>query len=233
MFLMIDGIDGSGKGTIVSCLSDAVRETGKTIADLPAIMKQGRFPEEKDWIDADVIITTEPTYAGVGAVLRAELLRDASYDPRTVAAAFAVDREMHYRRVIIPARAAHKYIIAERGVSSSLAYQVTAGLPEADILAFAGNMLAMEHAPDFLVLADIDAETAIARLAARAGKQDDSYFERAPFLRTLAARYKNPAYRALFAHRDTTIIDLSTAGTVEETRERCKKILLPIIERKN
>ncbi len=226
---MIDGIDGSGKGTIVSCLGEALREAGKTIADLPAIMKQGRFPEQKDWVDADVLITTEPTYTGVGAVLRAELLRDASYDPRTVAAAFSVDREMHYRRVVMPACAAKKCVISERGVSSSLAYQVTAGLPEADVLAFAGNALAMEHAPDYLVLADIDAETAIARLAARSGKQDDSYFERAPFLRSLAARYKDPSYRALFENCGTTIIDLSTAGTVEETRERCKKILLPLI----
>jgi dTMP kinase len=229
MFLMIDGIDGSGKGTIVSCLREALQEAGKNVADLPAIMKQGRFPEEKDWRDADVVVTTEPTYAGVGAVLRTELLRDASYDPGTVAAAFSVDREMHYRRVIIPACAAKKCIISERGISSSLAYQVTAGLPEADVLAFAGNALAMEHAPDFLVLADIDPETAIARLAARAGKQDDSYFERAPFLRTLAARYRDPAYRTLFEARGTTLIDLSTAGTIEETRERCKKTLLSLI----
>jgi dTMP kinase len=229
MFLMIDGIDGSGKGTIVSCLREALQEAGKNVADLPAIMKQGRFPEEKDWRDADVVVTTEPTYAGVGAVLRTELLRDASYDPGTVAAAFSVDREMHYRRVIIPACAAKKCIISERGISSSLAYQVTAGLPEADVLAFAGNALAMEHAPDFLVLADIDPETAIARLAARAGKQDDSYFERAPFLRTLAARYRDPAYRTLFETRGTTLIDLSTAGTIEETRERCKKTLLSLI----
>jgi dTMP kinase len=159
------------------------------------------------------------------------LLRDASYDPRTVAAAFSVDREIHYRRVIIPACAAKKCVISERGVSSSLAYQVTAGLPETDVLAFAGNTLAMEHAPDYLVLADIDPETAIARLAARAGKQDDSYFERAPFLRALATRYRSHAYRALFQSRGVKIIDLSTAGTIEETRERCKKILLPLIEK--
>lgn len=226
---MVDGIDGSGKGTIVSCLSEALRAAGKSVADLPTIMKQGRFPETRDWDNADALITTEPTYAWIGAVLRAELLRDASYDPRTVAAAFSVDREIHYRHVIIPACAAKKCVISERGVSSSLAYQVAAGLPEADVLAFAGNALAMEHAPDFLVLADIDAETAIARLAARSGKQDDSYFERAPFLRNLAARYKDPSYRALFETRGTTIIDLSTAGTVEETRERCKKILLPLV----
>lgn len=229
MFIMVDGIDGSGKGTIVACLRDALRDAGKTIADLPTIMKTGRFPEQKDWEQEEVITTTEPTYAGVGAVLRAELLRDAQYDPRTVAAAFAVDREMHYRRVIIPAREAGKCIIAERGVSSSLAYQVTAGLAEAEVLGFAGNALAMQHAPNLLILADIDVDTALARLAARAGKQDDSYFERGPFLRRLAARYQHPAYRALFEERGTTVLDLSTAGTLEETRKRCHNTLLPLI----
>lgn len=224
MFIIIDGIDGSGKGTITDYFVDLLRESGKKVADLRSLMREtGRYPEAADWRAADAVVTTEPTYARVGLAIREELLRDPAYTPETVAEAFAVDREIHYRRVVIPARAAGKIVISERGISSSLAYQVVAGVPEAAVLALPGNRLALENAPDCLALAALDAATAVARLAARAGKADDSYFEKQPFLDLMEARYASAEFRRLFESRGARILEIPTAGSLEDTRRRVQE----------
>ncbi len=114
-------------------------------------------------------------------------------------------------------------------VSGSLAYQFTAGVPEDALLAMPGNRLALEHAPDVLVLASVDVTAAIARLARRDGKDDGSYYERGAFLEALVRRFADPAFRTLFTDRGTRIVDLSTEGTLEETRQRVETELLPFL----
>ncbi len=224
MFIIIDGIDGSGKGTITDYFADLLRKNGKQVVDLRGLMREtGRYPAADDWLAADAVVTTEPTYARVGLAIREELLRDQAYAPETVAEAFAVDREIHYRRVVIPARAAGKIVISERGISSSLAYQVAAGVPEATILALPGNRLALENAPDYLALAALDAATAVARLAARAGKTDDSYFEKQAFLELMATRYASPEFRRIFESRGARILEIPTVGNLEDTRRRVEE----------
>ncbi|TAL18993.1 hypothetical protein EPN90_05020 [Patescibacteria group bacterium] len=230
MFVIIDGIDGSGKGVIVECLAAALREQGRDVFDARAAMRrEGRVPGAEDIGGADAVVTTEPAYAWAGLALREELLRNPAYDPLTVAQAFAVDREIHYRRVILPSSAADKLIISERGISGSLAYQVVAGIPEEKILALPGNRLALENPPDLLVLAQLDAETALKRLAARAGKDDGSYYERRPFLEELAVRYRDPAFREIFQSRGTRVIEISTEGTLADTEARARTLLLPLL----
>jgi dTMP kinase len=230
MFMVVDGIDGSGKGTIVAWLKQALSEAGRRTADIGELCRgTGRFPGPEAWRDAAVVVTVEPTYLWCGAGIREELARDPAYDPLTVAEVFAADREIHFRKLIIPARAAGKRIISERGVSSSICYQVAAGVPEDVVLGLPGNRLALENAPDCLVLAEVDPATAVARLAARSGKDDGSYFERRPFLEKLADRYRDPAFRSIFESRGTRIVSLSTEGGLADTAARCREILLPLL----
>ena len=229
MFLMVDGVDGSGKGTIVSMLQDALERRGKRIVNLVPIMQKGRFPETKDWTDADVILTTEPMYAGAGAALRGPLLQDPVYDARTVAMAFAVDREIHYRRIVIPARAEGRIVISERGLVSSLVYQIAAGLDEREILALPGNALALAHAPDILVLTRLDVDTALLRLQARVDKQDNSYFEKRPMLIELIERYADPSLEKIFSDAGTRTILIDTSGSMETLRTTCVERILPLL----
>lgn len=229
MFAIFDGIDGSGKATLVNWTAELFAERGKKIVDLRTIMtKEKRLPAPADWQHADVVITTEPTYSHAGAALREYLLKNPAYDPLTVAHAFSVDREMHYREIILPALQSGKHILSERGVTSSLAYQVTAGLPEDVIVSLPGNALALTHAPDFLIYAKLSAKTAVARLASRTGKQDDAYFEKHSFLERLASRYEDPAFRTLVTDRGASWIDVSTEGTLEDTKTLCLETLSPV-----
>ncbi len=230
MFLTIDGIDGSGKGVITDTLLSLLTAQGKKIVDLRTFMRESHsYATEDDFKDADVVVTTEPGYAWIGAAIREELAKNPAYAPETVAAAFSIDREIHYRRVVLPALAAGKTVISERGVSSSLAYQFTAGVAEEVLLALPGNALALKHAPDFLILASLPVDEAVRRLASRAGKSDDSYFEKKSFLVKLAERYASDAFRNLFTERGTKIVDLATTGTIEETKRRVETELLPLV----
>lgn len=223
MFLIVDGIDGSGKGTIVDTMAAALKRRGRRVFDLRAFWKSKHtFPTADELKRFDVIISAEPTYAWVGAAIRNELVRSVQYDPSTLVDAYALDREILYRRLIIPLRRAGKLIIQERGVPSTLAYQVTQGASVRSILNRTGNRLALTHSPDYLILATLDVETALKRLAARTAKRDGAIFERRAFLTKLARRYASPAYRRLFRSH---IIELPTAGTVSTTQRAATSLI--------
>lgn len=223
MFIIVDGIDGSGKGTIVDAMAAAVRRKGRRVFDLRAYWKLKRtFPRLDELARFDAIISAEPTYAWVGAAIREELVRSKAYDPSTLVDAYALDREILYRRLIIPLRRAGKLIIQERGVPSTLAYQTVQGASVRSILNRTGNRLAMTHSPDYLILATLDVETALRRLAARTDKRDGAIFERRTFLKKLAARYASKSYRRLFRSR---IVELNTAGSVSETRQKAASFI--------
>lgn len=230
MFAIFDGIDGSGKATLVNWTADMFVQHRKTVVDLRKIMtEEKRFPSPKDWMCVDVVITTEPTYTHAGAALREYLLKNPAYNPLTVAHAFSVDREMHYREIILPALAEGKHILSERGVTSSLAYQVTAGLDEKVIASLPGNALALTHAPNFLIYAQLSAKTAVERLAKRTGKQDNAYFEKQSFLERLAARYDDPTFRSLLTSRGAKWVDVSTEGTLESTKDLHIRTISPLL----
>lgn len=223
MFIIVDGIDGSGKGTIVDAMAAALRRKGRRVFDLRAYWKSKHtFPTANELIRFDVIISAEPTHAWVGAAIRSELVRSDAYDPSSLVDAYALDREILYRRLIIPLRRKGKLIIQERGVPSTLAYQVTQGASVRSILNRTGNRLAMTHSPDYLILATLDVETALRRLAARTGKRDGAIFERRAFLTKLARRYASPAYRRLFRSR---IIELPTADSINATRHAAASLI--------
>lgn len=216
LHVIIDGIDGSGKSTIRDALRDFFSERGKRVLDVPAIWRErGDYPTPEEITAADVICTAEPSTIWAGKAIRAEIIRTGTaYSNRTTAQAFGLDREIHYRRVVLPARAAGKTVIQDRGVSSSIAYQaVRDGVSLDEVLAIPGNALALAHSPDVLVLATLSVETALARLAARAGKRDDSRYERTADLAALAERYAAPWFREIFTSRGTRIADLSTEAS--------------------
>lgn len=219
--VIIDGIDGSGKSTIRDALRDFFSAGGKRVLDVPSIWRErGDYPTSEEIAAADVVCTAEPSTVWVGKAIRAEIIRtDSAFSNRSTAQAFGLDREIHYRKVVLPSRAAGKIVIQDRGVSSSIAYQ--AGREDVsleEVLAIPGNALALEHSPDLLVLATLSVDTALSRLAARAGKHDDSRFERRADLEALAERYAAAWFREVFTAGGTRIAELSTEPDMAAVR---------------
>jgi dTMP kinase len=230
---MLDGIDGSGKSTILNAWKDFISAEGNAIFDLKSYWQEkGEYPDIKELRSYEFIFSCEPTYTGVGKVIREELVREGtSYPPLAVAEAFSLDRLVLYNKIIIPLLKEGKCVIQDRGVSSSLAYQSTQDedLTFLKLLELPGNQLAMEYRPDYLVLLELSAEEAVARLAGRNNKKDDVIFEQLNFLTRLEKQYQSDEYRNLFIDRGTNIKQLPTNVNIDIMKEQAVILLRRIL----
>lgn len=228
---MVDGIDGSGKGTAIAGYTALLRRQGKRIFDVSAYAKRfHRLPEPKDFKKHDVILSAEPTYAFIGRGIREEIVRahDRAYSAWVTAQAFALDREILYRRVIIPALEQGKMVIQDRGVTTSLVYQPAQRerITMRELLSLSGNKLALHYRPDVLVIVDVDVAVAVRRLFGRHAKRDNAIFERRTVLQKLRKGFQAKAFHAMLMDRGTAIVSWNTSDESEsETRSNGALIL--------
>lgn len=228
ILVMADGIDGSGKGTIVKALADWAAKKQMKVMDLKDYWKtKHNFPEPEEIKEYDVIISAEPTFSMVGQAIREEIVRDNNrhYSAWTTAEAFSLDREILYRRVIIPALEQGKIIFQERGVTTSMIYQPVQKEPlELEkILELSGNRLALEYRPDLLIITLVDPKEAVRRLAER-DKKDNVIFEKLPFLEKIAERFAAPWFREIMEKQGSKFVYLKTNKTVYDTIEESVKL---------
>jgi thymidylate kinase len=223
ILVIVDGIDGSGKGTIVRALAQWAEAKNLKVLDLKDYWKtKHTFPEPEEIKKFDCIVSAEPTFSMVGQAIREEIIRDnrRHYSAFTTAEAFALDREILYRRIIIPALEQGKYIFQERGITTSLIYQPVQKEPLSlqKILNLSGNKLAIKYRPDLLIITQVEPETALKRLAER-DKKDDTIFEKLPFLKKLNVRFSAPWFCKIFKKHGTKVVYLKTNKTVYDTME--------------
>lgn len=109
-FIVIEGIDGSGKSTQIHLLADKMRSVGRTVA-----------------------VTAEPTTSSTGGLVRDAL---SGFTPRSgseIAALFMADRVAHNRNPVWGIEkllADGKDVLCDRYYYSSLAYQGLVTDPE-------------------------------------------------------------------------------------------------------
>ncbi|HUA46431.1 MAG TPA: dTMP kinase [Solirubrobacteraceae bacterium] len=165
--ITIEGIDGAGKTTLASGLLDALGGRGR-----------------------DVVLLREP-----GGVAAAERIRDLVIDPglhvtaRTEALLYAAARAQLVEEAIEPLLRAGRWVLLDRFIDSSLAYQ--GGGRELGIDAVrAINEFAIRTAwPDRTLLLTIDSELGRRRSQSRAGAPDRLERERDEFFDRTAAAY--------------------------------------------
>ena len=143
-FLVFDGPDGSGKSTQFRRFSDAARAAG-----------------------VDVVEVREPGGTAIGEKVRSILLDPANAEmtTRTEMLLYMASRAQLFEQRIAPAIAAGSLVLADRFVSSTLAYQGTAGgIDEREILAV-GEVATGNRWPDLTVVFDVPTEVALRRLS--------------------------------------------------------------------
>ena len=107
-FIVIEGIDGSGKTTQINQLSKWFKETNL-------------IPENNQ-----LIVTREPGGTKLGQSIRSLLLdtsREKSPDPTTELLLYAADRAQHVNEIIRPSLNKGDWVISDRFCGSTLAYQ--------------------------------------------------------------------------------------------------------------
>lgn len=226
--VVVDGLDGSGKGTIVSALRKWATNKGLRIFDLREYWTVNHsLPEKEDFQDFDVIISAEPTFSLVGSAIRDELIREnkRNYSAFTTAQAYAIDRNILYKRVILPALELGKIIFQERSVTTSIVFQPVQAehLPLAMVLELEGNSLALKHRPDLLIILDVKPETSMERLAKR-DKKDKAIFEKLDFQKKVDERFKSEWFKEIFENQGSKVVYLDANGTVEEAEQETIKI---------
>jgi dTMP kinase len=137
------------------------------------------------------VLTREPGGTPVGLWLREVLLDPASapFDERAEALVIAADRAQHVAAVVAPALAAGRYVVSDRSVWSSMAYQgYGRGLDLAMVRAVS-DWASVGRWPDLAVLVEVPIEVAFARIRATGRESDRLEREGADFHRRVSAGF--------------------------------------------
>lgn len=145
-FIVLEGGEGAGKGSILKALAAELRARG-----------------------CDPVVTREPGGAPETENIRALLVdeRTADWDPLCELMLLMADRAQHVARVIKPALAKGRHVVCDRFEASTYAYQGAGKGIDAGIIASLQKLAAADIAPDLTILLDVDPTTGLARSARR------------------------------------------------------------------
>lgn len=163
----------------------------------------------------EAVLTHEPGGTEVGARIRAIVLDPAlgtTLDIRAEALLMAADRAQHVAEVIRPALERGVDVVSDRFSGSTLAYQGHArGLP-VDELATLSHWATGGLEPDVVILLDVPAEVAVARMRRALDRMEAAGDD---FHRRVAE-----GYRALAAADPGRWRVVDGSGTIEEVEAR-------------
>ena len=148
--ITIEGVEGSGKSTIINFIKEFLEEKG-----------------------LHVVVTREPGGIEIAEQIRTVILdqKNTKMDGRTEALLYAAARRQHLVEKIVPAISDGKIVLCDRFIDSSLAYQGYArelGIDEVlSINEFAiGTMM-----PDVTLYLDLDPEIGLKRISRNKGRE--------------------------------------------------------------
>jgi dTMP kinase len=164
-FISFEGIDGAGKSTQHAWLVDYLRRQGRT-----------------------VVATREPGGTPLGEKLRTLLLAEPMHLETEALLMFAARRE-HVAQVIEPALARGDWVICDRFVDASFAYQGGGRGLDWEKLQALSDWVLGELQPDLTLIFDAPVEIAQKRLHAATANPDRFEQEQAAFFERVRAAY--------------------------------------------
>ena len=192
LFIVIEGLDGSGKST-----------SGKRLAEVLT-----------ERLQAEVLTTYEPHDPSCGGDYIRQVLtkKITQFRPRTLALAFAANRLDHCDREIIPwlEGGKNRIVLSDRYYLSSLVYQATDDFPMASVLKI--NELALK--PDLIFFLNVSNEVCRERMKKR--NLPPELFEEN--LESTRQKYL-AAIEFLRTGHGENIVEIDGNGTVEEVVE--------------
>lgn len=174
-FIVIEGIDGSGKSLQVDFIAQWLAQAQK---------KKSR----------GVFKTHQPSTSAFGLRIRdiLEGKQSAPEDPLAFQELYMKDRKEHMRDFVVPHLQRGEIVISDRSFLSTFAYGMAQGV-SFEMLNEAHERIVGDDwiIPDITFFIDIDPAVALERLKARAGSKSLEYFEKKEhFLERVAAMYR-------------------------------------------
>ena len=197
LFLVFDGMDGSGKTTQMNLLADRLRAEGVPVA-----------------------VTAEPTASPDGKRLRQALSGAVAAGAEELATLFLLDRIGHNlaRDGIDACLRAGVTVLCDRYYYSSIAYQ---GGDDSARMAWVCRMnldCPAVRRPDACLLFDLEPETAMRRITARAGGTATEIYETLEQQTRIRARFRR--VREMLAEQDRILTEMPRE-TARISRGRC------------
>jgi len=194
--IVIDGVDGSGKGVQTRLLHRAVVEAG-----LPCLLTRepGGSPGAEDI--RNLLVNGEPE----------------KWDSMTELLLMYAARRAHLRDTIWPALARGDWIVSDRFADSSRAFQGIAGDLGLETVEALHRLCVENFRPDLVIVLDIDETVALARAEARGTGEDRFEKKGSEYHRRVRA-----AFRSIAASDDSLYILIDASGPIEEVALRIR-----------
>ncbi len=182
------------------------------------------------WLKVDrgeeVITTREPGATELGSAIRQLVLHGAQMDPHAEALLFAADRAQHVQTVVLPALKRGAFVITDRYIDSSIAYQGGGRGFDQDGIDRISTWAASSLVPDLTIVLDLDPAVARKRMAAAGVAPDRLEAEEPAFharvRETFLARARRYPRRYLVIDASADPLDIS-----EQIKARLRKTLPP------
>ncbi|MDX1775290.1 MAG: dTMP kinase [Desulfobulbales bacterium] len=159
LFIIFEGIDGTGKSTQLNLLAEKLTELGY-----------------------DVVSTREPTNSQYGQRIRELYVDRTAVTHEEELELFIADRKQHVEEVIAPALARGAIVICDRYYLSTVAYQGARGMHPLEILAKNKKF----PVPDLAIILELDPAQGIRRIMNQRNEHPNT-FEKEKDLRKVAA----------------------------------------------
>jgi len=204
-FIALEGGEGTGKTTQARLLAGALEALGR-----------------------HVTVTREPGGTAGAEAIRGLLLSPpgGGWGPRAEALLFAASRSDHVEKLILPALHAGTWVVCDRFLDSSRAYQGGgSGLADTAILAlhdFGSEGLR----PDLTILIDVPPETVTARLTGRDQGITDAIGGRDAHYHADVA----DAFGHIAATEPNLYVTVNGQGTPDDVHRRIMAAIVPLLE---
>jgi len=194
-FIVIDGMDGSGKTT--------------------QIMKIVNYIFKKDKRN-HLVLTREPYASDFGLEIR-RLLAESTNPMENglkMADLFVSDRKVHVEKIIAPSLAKGMQVLCDRFKYSTLAYQQTQGIPLQRLIEMHKGMVV----PNLVLIFDLPARIAVERMSKDGIRGRKEVFEKLEFQEKLRHNYH--ALKEQLPNENIVIVDASKS--IEEVFSQLK-----------
>lgn len=145
-FIVIEGLDGSGKSAQVDLVINYLKEKNK-----------------------EVVITKEPTTdSEAGRKVKQALKKEIVVEPLELQKLYVQDRREHLKNKVIPALENGKFVVSSRYAFSTFAYGYSDGLNVDELIKMNEEFLL----PDLTIIVDVNPEKCIQRIENRGEEKE-------------------------------------------------------------